>query len=83
VCGVQSRAAVGKAVYCACGYVQLQHPPGLGDRVAAALARVGITEQRYRLAKQAIGLKPDCDCKKRQRLLNQLGGGRARHDDPA
>lgn len=67
-----------KSVRCFCGYRQLAVPPGLGDRVAAVLARVGITEQRYRAAKRAIGLRGDCNCKQRQRRLNELGHA---HDD--
>ena len=42
--------------------------PGLGDRVAAALAAVGITKERV---SKALG-KP-CGCAKRQQRLNELG----------
>ena len=42
--------------------------PGLGDRVASALAAVGITKERV---SKAIG-KP-CGCAKRQQRLNELG----------
>ena len=60
-------------IRCFCGFVQYQHPPGLGDRTAIALAKCGITEHRYKKAKRAIGLKGDCGCKKRQQRLNRLG----------
>jgi len=42
--------------------------PGLGDRVAQALAAVGITKERV---SKALG-KP-CGCAKRQRRLNDIG----------
>jgi hypothetical protein len=42
--------------------------PGLGDRVASALAAVGITKERV---SKALG-KP-CGCAKRQAKLNELG----------
>jgi hypothetical protein len=53
--------------------VQYCDPAGIGDYVAAALHRVGITEGRYVKAKAALGLKPKCGCSKRQKLLNALG----------
>jgi len=42
--------------------------PGLGDRVASALAAVGITKERV---SKAIG-RP-CSCSKRQAKLNEIG----------
>ena len=42
--------------------------PGLGDRVASALAAVGITKERV---SKALG-KP-CGCAKRQAKLNDIG----------
>jgi|688.fasta_scaffold573539_1 hypothetical protein len=42
--------------------------PGLGDRVAAGLAAVGVTEERVA---RAVG-KP-CGCKQRREALNSLG----------
>lgn len=42
--------------------------PGLGDRVAAGLAAVGITKERV---SKAMGR--DCGCAKRQAALNKLG----------
>lgn len=42
--------------------------PGLGDRVASALAAVGITKERV---SKALG-RP-CGCPKRQQRLNELG----------
>lgn len=42
--------------------------PGLGDRIASALAAVGITKERV---SKAIG--KDCGCAKRQQQLNELG----------
>ena len=63
-------------VHCACGYTQYEYPAGLGDRVAAAMARVGITKQRYVRAKRRLGLKGDCGCAKRQKRLNRLNKGK-------
>jgi hypothetical protein len=48
-------------------------PPGLGDMVAAGLASVGITKERYQAARAAVGLKRPCGCLKRQKKLNELG----------
>ena len=62
-----------KRAACFCGFVQYNNPPGLGDRVAATLAKMGVTEKRYTNAKRALGLKGACGCKKRQRALNKLG----------
>lgn len=42
--------------------------PGLGDMVAAGLAKVGITKERV---SKAIGR--DCGCAKRQAALNEFG----------
>jgi len=43
--------------------------PGLGDRVHAALAAVGITPERVAAA---LGVQ-DCGCEQRRQLLNQAG----------
>lgn len=57
--------------------------PGLGDMVAAGLAKVGITKERV---SKALGR--DCGCAKRQQRLNELGrrlgigdAGRPPHHD--
>lgn len=42
--------------------------PGLGDRVASALAAIGVTKERV---SKALG-RP-CGCAKRQAKLNELG----------
>ena len=72
-CDRQARVpATHGRIRCACGYVQYENPPGLGDRVAAVLARVGATERRYKAAKRAIGLSGKCGCKGRKQRLNKL-----------
>lgn len=43
----------------------------LGDKIKVAFERVGITEERYKAAKSAIGLPPTCGCKNRQEMLNR------------
>ena len=53
---------------CLCSPDQGSSKPGLGDRVASALAAVGITKERV---SKALG-KP-CGCAKRQAKLNELG----------
>jgi hypothetical protein len=53
--------------------VQLGVTLGLGDMVAAGLHKIGLTPDRYRRAKAAIGLKPKCRCPERQARLNALG----------
>jgi len=50
-------------------------PIGLGDMTGGALASIGITEQRYKHAKQMIGLRGDCRCKERREKLNKLWDG--------
>lgn len=74
-CSIRARVpSDANRIHCACGYVQLGGvTPGLGDHVAAALHRIGLTQSRYVRAKAAIGLKPKCGCKKRQAKLNELG----------
>lgn len=42
--------------------------PGLGDRAAAVLAAVGITEERV----ARVTGRP-CNCKKRREALNRIG----------
>lgn len=63
-------------VRCACGFVvsrEIGRHLGLGDLVAAALYRVGLSPERYMAVKAAVGLKRRCRCPKRQRQLNELG----------
>jgi hypothetical protein len=45
---------------------------GLGDRVESALSSIGITQERYKAAKRAIGLSDDCNCNERKEWLNKL-----------
>ena len=66
-------------VHCACGFTQHTPQLGLGDRVAAALHGIGLTERRYKQAKRRIGLRGDCRCKERRAALNRIG----RHQDDA
>ncbi len=48
-------------------------PNGLGDLVAAGLAKVGVTKERYVRFKQRCGLAPQCGCSGRVEKLNALG----------
>ena len=46
--------------------------PGLGDHVGRLLSSVGVTEDRYKAAKQAFGLPPTCSCAARREWLNKV-----------
>jgi hypothetical protein len=46
--------------------------PGIGDRVAAALSAVGVTQARAQAVAQAFGLA-DCGCGGRRQMLNRAG----------
>ena len=61
-------------ISCSCGHEQLNGPtPGLGDDLAAALARAGLTKALYIRLRRALGFRKPCGCGKRQRLLNRAG----------
>ena len=45
----------------------------LGDDLQRALETLGITEERWKAAKEKLGLPPDCDCAKRKAWLNKAG----------
>jgi len=58
-------------VHCVCGYTQFNPgAPGLGDRVAAVLHRLGITPEIISGIKARIGAPGRCNCHKRQQALN-------------
>lgn len=46
--------------------------PMLGDAVARLLGRIGVTEDRYKEAKERFGLPPTCNCADRQAWLNRV-----------
>jgi hypothetical protein len=60
-------------IVCRCGYIQYGVTPGLGDYLAAALHRVGVTRARYVRLKRWLGLRPTCRCPQRQAALNTFG----------
>ncbi len=45
-------------------------PPGLGDRIESALTAIGITQERWKATKAAIGLPPTCNCDERKAGIN-------------
>lgn len=45
---------------------------GLGDRLAEALASIGVTEDRYKQVKELFGLPPTCNCSGRKEWLNKV-----------
>lgn len=47
--------------------------PGLGDRMATALAYFGITERRWLWLKGFVIEQPTCGCRKRRESLNRFG----------
>ena len=73
VCDVTIRMpSNGFPVHCICGLTQYRNPPGLGDRTAAILAKVGMTEEKYLAIKRRLGLKGKCNCPERQQALNRI-----------
>lgn len=46
--------------------------PGLGDYVESLLKSVGVTEDRYKHAKELFGLPPTCHCADRKAWLNKV-----------
>ena len=50
-------------------------PPrnGLGDWTEALLKRAGVTQDRYKAAKEALGMAPTCNCAARKEWLNKVG----------
>lgn len=44
----------------------------LGDVTEVALKSIGITEDRYKAAKELFGLQPTCNCQKRKDWLNKV-----------
>lgn len=69
-CNISETATV---VRCACGKESPPGKPGLGDMLAAGLEAVGITKERYQIAKEKLGLQRSCNCGRRQKKLNELG----------
>jgi hypothetical protein len=53
-----------------------QQPPipnvGLGDAVESLLASIGVTQDRYKAAKELFGLPPNCGCTLRKEWLNKV-----------
>lgn len=45
---------------------------GLGDWTEHLLKKAGITEDRYKAAKEALGMAPTCNCAKRKAWLNKV-----------
>ena len=79
VCGLKARVP-SFPVHCTCGYVQYEYPAGLGDNVAVALGKTGITKERYLKLKKSLGLKPNCKCPWRQKVLNRVEKWLKEHD---
>jgi hypothetical protein len=48
---------------------------GPGTKLKNFLTRFGITEDWYKMMKAEIGLLPNCNCKKREDLLNAAWAG--------
>jgi hypothetical protein len=47
-------------------------PTRLGDKIGSVLESVGVTPERWREAKAAIGLPATCNCDARKAWLNAL-----------
>jgi len=50
-----------------------KNPVRLGDKLADFFESLGITKDRYKAAKAAIGFKATCGCDARRQWLNDLG----------
>jgi hypothetical protein len=46
--------------------------PGLGDAVESLLKGIGVTQDRYKAAKELFGLPPNCGCNARKEWLNKV-----------
>lgn len=46
--------------------------PGLGDKLQKKLSQIGVTKKRVNTVLKFLGFKK-CGCKKRQRILNDIG----------
>lgn len=44
----------------------------LGDRIEAALGKIGVTKEKYRGWKEELRLPPTCNCERRKEWLNRL-----------
>ena len=49
-----------------------ENAAALGDITEAALRSIGITEDRYKAAKELFGMSPTCNCQKRKDWLNKV-----------
>lgn len=47
--------------------------PRLGDYTERLLSSIGVTQDRYKAAKELFGLAPTCNCDKRKAWLNRVG----------
>ena len=45
---------------------------GLGDWTEQQLKSIGVTQERYKAAKELFGLSPTCDCEGRKQWLNSV-----------
>jgi len=44
----------------------------LGDITEKALKSIGVTQDRYKAAKEIFGMSPTCNCDKRKEWLNRV-----------
>jgi hypothetical protein len=59
------------------------HKKQLGDKMESMLESIGVTKDRYKAAKLALGFPPTCDCDKRKEWLNKAGvWWKSRHINP-
>lgn len=62
-------------VRCSCGnsVISSRQQSGLGDYTESLLKSIGVTQDRYKAAKELFGLAPTCNCDKRKAWLNRVG----------
>lgn len=71
-CPWWTEAATGDRVEHECGKGHTVSP-GLGDKIAEALASWGVTQESWIAFKEQHGLPPECECESRKQWLNQFG----------
>jgi hypothetical protein len=69
-CGTTLKRDYDERPFCVCKATQT---PKLGDAVESLLKSFGVTQDRYKAAKEACGLPPNCNCPGRIQALNEWG----------
>lgn len=49
----------------------VSNKPGLGTWTEKQLKKIGVTQDRYKAAKAALGMAPTCHCKRNKEVLDE------------